>query len=429
MYRTLSTMLPECKTLPTAVAPPRPCHGPGWQHDGVPDPAIPAPELLRALHARSRHLGIAPPAAFLGHWRDEHAVIVPSVALAPTRPENVFDCGVDDVVVVGFRSFPDIVPGAPGPLPEAVRGTAPGFFTLDAEGTWRTHADAPDPYEVVQRYGAADVGHTATGPAVTWSAPDRSAHRRAVDACLAAIRDGEVYQTCLSTRLDGRLHTETLAAFLSVAHRAPAARAAYLEGDWGAVLAFSPEEFLIRDGDLVRTSPIKGTIPAAGDPAALLASAKDIAENIMIVDLARNDLGRVATTGSVSVTELLAVRPAPGVHHLVSTVTARTDVPNDQLLGATFPPASVTGTPKDRARELIPGWEQRSRGLHCGTYGLATPDRLDLAVAIRTLEVTPDGRCEFGVGGGITIDSDPHAEWDECVHKAAFTWGGGPAPW
>ena len=149
----------------------------------------------------------------------------------------------------------------------------------------------------------------------------------------------------------------------------------------------------------------------------------------MIVDLARNDLGRVADVGSVTVTELLAVRPAPGVHHLVSTVTARTSVDHDALVAATFPPASVTGTPKQRARDLIAGWEPRSRGLHCGTYGFATADTLDLAVAIRTLEVAPDGRCELGVGGGITIDSDPDAEWDECVHKAAFTWGGGPAPW
>ena len=95
----------------------------------------------------------------------------------------------------------------------------------------------------------------------------------------------------------------------------------------------------------------------------------------------------------------------------------------------TFPPASVTGTPKQRARELISGWEPRARGLHCGAIGIAGPVELDLSVAIRTLEIAPDGRCEFGVGGGITIDSDPDAEWDECVHKAAFTWGGGPAPW
>ena len=123
------------------------------------------------------------------------------------------------------------------------------------------------------------------------------------------------------------------------------------------------------------------------------------------------------------------MRPAPGVHHLVSTVTAATRVDNDALVAATFPPASVTGTPKQRARELIRGWEPRSRGLHCGAYGLAVGDDLELAVAIRTLEAAPDGRVELGVGGGITIDSCPDAEWAECLHKAAFTWGGGPPPW
>lgn len=283
---------------------------------------------------------------------------------------------------------------------------------------------------MVRRYGPDEGDHHKTRhPTVTWAAPDRAAHRHAVQSCLRAIRAGEVYQACLSTRLDGQLHAGALETFVALASRTSAARAAYLEGPWGAALAFSPEEFLIRTGDLVRTSPIKGTIPADRDPGDLLSSAKDVAENIMIVDLARNDLGRVAEIGSVTVSDLLGLRPAPGVHHLVSTITARTRVPNDLLVDATFPPASVTGTPKTRARDLISSWEQRSRGLHCGTYGFATPDALELAVAIRTIEVTPGGRCEFGVGGGITIDSDPDAEWDECVHKAAFTWGGGPPPW
>ncbi|MFS4487804.1 aminodeoxychorismate synthase component I [Dietzia kunjamensis] len=408
----------------------------------MPDSTPAVPALLRALHVRARALGIGPPAAFLGDWRDSPAVIIPSVDLRPTRPEQVFSVA-GDLVVVGFRSFPDHVAGDAPLLPAAVRGTATGMLTLDPDGRWRGDGTAPDPHEVIRRYGppssggAGDDGGVGddggdddeVGIPLTWAAPDRRAHRRAVVDCLEAIRAGEVYQTCLSTRLDGRLRADPLETFLSLARRAPAARSAYLEGEWGAVLAFSPEEFLVRTGDDVRTSPIKGTVPADRDPAELLASAKDVAENIMIVDLARNDLGRVADVGSVRVSDLLAVRPAPGVHHLVSTVTARTSVDHDALVAATFPPASVTGTPKQRARELIAGWEPRSRGLHCGTYGFATADTLDLAVAIRTLEVAPDGRCELGVGGGITIDSDPDAEWDECVHKAAFTWGGGPAPW
>ena len=393
----------------------------------VPDRPLSPRSLLRALHRRCRDLGLPPPAAFLGHWRDSAAVLVPSVALDVADPEHVFT-GSDRLVVVGYRSFPDAAPGGAPVLPAAVRGVADGFLTRCADGRWSAHGDAPDPVEVVRRYGRpGDDDEVA--PAPDWCAPDRDAHHAAVTDCLEAIRSGEIYQACLSTRLHGRLRAGPLETFLTVARRAPAARSAYLEGPWGAVLGFSPEEYLVRDGDRVRSSPIKGTLPADRDPAELRGSVKDVAENIMIVDLVRNDLGRVADTGSVTVTDLLAVRPAPGVHHLVSTVTAATRVDNDALVAATFPPASVTGTPKQRARELIRGWEPRSRGLHCGAYGLAVGDDLELAVAIRTLEAAPDGRVELGVGGGITIDSCPDAEWAECLHKAAFTWGGGPPPW
>lgn len=357
-------------------------------------------------------------------------MVIPSIALEVVDPEHTFT-SADNLVVVGYRSFPDTVPGAPALLPSAVRGVADGFIALGADGRWTEHGEVPDLVTVVREYGAVDNGKNddELAPPPTWTTPDRDAHRAAVEECLAAIRAGEVYQACLSTRLQGRLRADPLDTFLTVSGRAPAARSAYLEGSWGAVLGFSPEEYLVRRGDVVRSSPIKGTLPADSDPAALRASVKDVAENIMIVDLVRNDLGRVADIGSVTVTDLLDVRPAPGVHHLVSTVTSRTRVGNDSLVDATFPPASVTGTPKQRARELIGEWESRSRGLHCGTYGFAVGSDLELAVAIRTLEAAPDGRVELGVGGGITIDSDPDAEWDECVHKAAFTWGGGPPPW
>ncbi|AWH96052.1 aminodeoxychorismate synthase component I [Dietzia psychralcaliphila] len=414
----------------------------------MPDRLIAVPELLRALRDRARSLGLAPPAAFLGDWRDRRAVVVPSVDLRPVAQEAAF--AESDHLVVVYRSFPDTVPGAAPPLPAAVRGEASGWLTLEADGRWSRHGDAPDPEQVVRDHGRgrrhdrAAAGHNnddhdgndgndntdrEAGRLPDWAAPDRAAHRAAVSDCLEAIRAGEVYQACLSTRLHGTLRADPLETFLAITGHAPAARSAYLEGPWGAVLGFSPEEYLVRRGQVVRSSPIKGTLSADRDPALLLQSAKDIAENIMIVDLVRNDLGRVADVGSVTVTDLLAIRPAPGVHHLVSTVTARTTADNTALVEATFPPASVTGTPKSRARELIAGWVPVSRGLHCGAYGFALGRDLELAVAIRTLEATHDGRVELGVGGGITIDSDPDAEWDECVHKAAFTWGGGPAPW
>ena len=122
--------------------------------------------------------------------------------------------------------------------------------------------------------------------------------------------------------------------------------------------------------------------------------------------------------------DLLAVHPAPGVWHLVSTVSARVgvDVPMRDVLAATFPPASVTGTPKGRARELLRQWEPSPRGIYCGTIGLASPIAgTELNVAIRTAEFDAAGNVVLGVGGGITADSDPDAEWQECLHKAAPT--------
>ena len=135
-------------------------------------------------------------------------------------------------------------------------------------------------------------------------------------------------------------------------------------------------------------------------------------------------------TGSVTVPELLAVRPAPGVWHLVSTVSARVgvDVSMTTVLDATFPPASVTGTPKARARDLLSTWEPHRRGIYCGTVGFASPlAGTELNVAIRTVEFDATGRAVLGVGGGITADSDPDAEWQECLDKAAAIVGSGTA--
>lgn len=429
------------------------------------------PDPLRVLDAcarRATHEGLPQPAALLGDWLGAAAVIAPSVELLPVAPEHAFGDGsasadgdglvgvdppsspapaADSRYTLGFRSFPDVTAGARRLLPEAVSGRADGLLVLGHDGRWSARGDVPTPRDLgLGRLDDDDATDTATntvtdtdsvtnstaGPAaahLTWEAPDRRSHQAAVRECLEAIRAGEIYQACLSTRLDGQLHGGPLALFSRLWRQTRARRAAFMTGSWGSVVSLSPETYLTRSGRDVRSCPIKGTLPRAADPALLRASVKDVAENIMIVDLVRHDLGRTAELGSVTVPELLVVHEAPGVWHLVSTVAARTGVPHDELVETTFPPASVTGTPKLRARGLIAGWEPRARGLHCGAIGIAGPDELDLSVAIRTLEIAPDGRCEFGVGGGITIDSDPDAEWDECVHKAAFTWGGGPAPW
>ena len=173
------------------------------------------------------------------------------------------------------------------------------------------------------------------------------------------------------------------------------------------MISASPERFLRVDGRDVETRPIKGT---AVSPARLLASAKDRAENVMIVDLARNDLGRVCEPGSVQVPSLCELETHPGLVHLVSTVRGalRPEVGLGGLLRATFPPASVTGAPKPRVLQEIEDLEPVSRGVYCGAVGWidTVADRADLAVAIRTFTVA-DGATQLGVGGGITADSEP----------------------
>ncbi len=184
-------------------------------------------------------------------------------------------------------------------------------------------------------------------------------------------------------------------------------------------MSASPERFLRIEGRRVETRPIKGT---AVSPARLRASAKDRAENVMIVDLARNDLGRVCEPGSVEVPGLCELEAHPGLVHLVSTVraTLRPDVGLGGLVRATFPPASVTGAPKPRVLQEIEDLEPVARGVYCGAVGWVDTmaDRADLAVAIRTFTVRSDAT-RLGVGSGITADSDPAAEWQESELKAA----------
>ena len=183
-----------------------------------------------------------------------------------------------------------------------------------------------------------------------------------------------------------------------------------------AVASASPERFLRRDGPVVESKPIKGT---AASPELFLP--KDRAENVMIVDLVRNDLGRVCEWGSVEVPALLAVESHPGLHHLVSTVRGRLRPGCGwaETIAATFPPGSVTGAPKLAALAAIERLETASREVYCGAVGWVDADRRmgDLNVAIRTFWFA-DGEVRFGTGGGITWDSTPEGEWEETELKA-----------
>lgn len=386
--------------------------------------------VLRALAAATHGLGLPPPAALTGDWFGSRAVIAPSVAVEPVAPARVFDVapGAHSEHVgggwLGYLSYPD---GAASRVPEAAGGWTDHVLRQDESGSWW--------YESLSGHAMPKWIATAlTEPAmpgrwdIHWTPPDRDAHRAGVLACLDAIAAGEVYQACVCTQFVGVSTGAPVDFFGDLVNRTAPARAAFVAGAWGAVASLSPELFLRRVGDTIASSPIKGTLPLDRPPSALRASVKDVAENVMIVDLVRNDLSRVARTGTVTVPELLVVRPAPGVWHLVSTVSARVgvDVPTADVLAATFPPASVTGTPKQRARELLGGWEPGHRGVYCGTVGFASPIAgTELNVAIRTVEFDNAGGAVLGVGGGITADSDPDREWQECLDKAASIVGAG----
>jgi para-aminobenzoate synthetase component 1 len=223
----------------------------------------------------------------------------------------------------------------------------------------------------------------------------------------------------LTRRLDWPRAADPVALWATLRSRNPAPHLALLRLAGIGVVSASPECFLHVEGRQVETRPIKGTGRDAGR---LQASAKDRAENVMIVDMARNDLGRVCVPGSVHVPALCAVEHHPGLVHLVSTVRGalRSGVGPGALLAATFPPASVTGAPKPRVMEIIEALEPVPRGVYCGAVGWldTAAGRADLAVAIRTFTVT-EGVTMLGVGAGIVADSRPDAEWAETELKAA----------
>ncbi|MBJ7337950.1 aminodeoxychorismate synthase component I [Mycolicibacterium sp.] len=387
-----------------------------------------APEVLRCVAVATSRLGLPPPAALTGTWFGSRAVIAPSVAIEPVDVAHVFDVEPGsrrDAIGggwIGYLSYPDAgLDSAAARIPEAAGGWTDDVLRQDSEGSWwyESLSGAMIPTWLAS---ALTVDPAPSTCHVEWGVADRDAHRAGVLACLEAIGAGEVYQACVCTQIAGRVTGSPVDFFADAVARTAPARAAFLAGEWGAVASLSPELFLSRIGDAVISSPIKGTLPLSEPPSALRESVKDVAENVMIVDLVRNDLGRVAVTGSVTVPELLVVRRAPGVWHLVSTVAARVDpaVPMSTIIEATFPPASVTGTPKGRARQLLRTWEPSRRGIYCGTVGLASPIAgTELNVAIRTVEFDDAGHAILGVGGGITADSDPDAEWRECLHKAA----------
>jgi para-aminobenzoate synthetase/4-amino-4-deoxychorismate lyase len=249
--------------------------------------------------------------------------------------------------------------------------------------------------------------------------PSAETHRASVQRALDHVMAGDIFQVNLCARMEASFAGSPLDLFCAGVEALAPAYAAFINSPEGAIASFSPELFLRRTGDEVLTSPIKGTAPLDSDVTELIASAKDRAENVMIVDLMRNDLGRVSTPGTVRVPAL--VRPERhAVWHLVSDVVGHVghDVSDESLLRATFPPGSVTGAPKVRAMEIAAELEPTSREAYTGAIGHRSPDgTLELNVAIRTFEIA-NGRIWLGVGGGIVADSTPDGEYAELLVKA-----------
>ncbi|MFE7135477.1 chorismate-binding protein [Streptomyces sp. NPDC057638] len=310
---------------------------------------------------------------------------------------------------------------------------------LDSAGFWAVAADFEGGLTCA-RFG--EIHTEPIPPAVPgrWRGPaagdwvsslDRSGYVAGVRRIREHIAAGEVYQANLCRVLSAPLpdpaaaDVDALTALLARGNPAPYAGTIRLPSYGVEIATASPELYLRRDGVTIESGPIKGTGRTAAD---LLE--KDHAENVMIVDLVRNDLGRVCATGSVTVPALCAVEAHPGLVHLVSTVRGELGPKEgwEQMLGATFPPGSVTGAPKSSALRIIEALETAPRGPYCGGIGWVDADRGtgELAVGIRTFWIERESSrgadtatLRFGTGAGITWGSDPEREWDETELKAS----------
>ncbi|UVO51314.1 aminodeoxychorismate synthase component I [Sphingomonas sp. SUN019] len=323
---------------------------------------------------------------------------------------------------------------------------AAGFLSYEAglvlEPTARVADNPPTPlawfglFDGYEEIASADVAARLPDPAGAWvGAPNPLVSRDDYDTMLARvlalIEAGDVYQANLTFRASVRFAADPLTLYAAIRGRAQAGWGAVVATGAQTLLSFSPELFFAIDGGTITCRPMKGTARRETDPArdaaaalALAADEKQRAENLMIVDLMRNDLSRVAAAGSVAVPELFAVEHYPTVHQMTSVVTATLLFGKDAIdaISALFPCGSITGAPKVRAMQVIAEIEGTPRGLYTGAIGRFDPSGdAQFNVAIRTLTI-PAGatHATIGLGGGIVADSQPDSEWDEALAKGAF---------
>jgi para-aminobenzoate synthetase / 4-amino-4-deoxychorismate lyase len=338
------------------------------------------------------------------------------------------------------RRIEELPPGPPRPvpLPEHHLAYYDNVLRLDPDGRWwfeslvtpgRAEALARRLTELRAKLAAPPAPpHPYVAPEpLRLAAGGRAAHLAAVAECRERIVAGEIFQANICIRLEARWDGTIAELFeRALADLAPPYGAAF-QTPWGGIMSLSPELFLHRRGENVTTAPIKGTIERDADTVrarvaldALRNSAKDAAEHVMIVDLMRNDLGRVCAYGSIAAQPAPEIEAHPGLWHLVSRVRGRLrpQAGDSDLLRATFPPGSVTGAPKVQAMHVISELESTEREAYTGAIGYVSPQAgLELSVAIRTFELRA-GRLWLGAGGGIVADSDPQRELEEALLKA-----------
>ncbi len=340
----------------------------------------------------------------------------------------------------GLEHLPSQHMAQPG-IPDMAIGIYDQFLAQDHRKghlTYHVHAASMDEAEIRFRRVCATLenGRNKQPPPFSveddshWEADDsRAAYHDKVCRIIEMIQAGDIFQANLSQRFHAPLpgSFDTLSHYMNLRRLNPAPFGAWLNLHTLQIASSSPERFLhIQDGH-IETKPIKGTAPRQSDPAAdrfhasaLLNSEKDRAENVMIVDLLRNDLSKVCHPESVDIAALCALESFAGVHHLVSTVTGRLLPAYGALdaLRACFPGGSITGAPKIKAMEIIDALETARRGPYCGTIGYVGFDgTMDINIAIRTL-VYHNGHVSFHVGGGITAQSEPDKEYEETLQKA-----------
>jgi para-aminobenzoate synthetase component 1 len=343
--------------------------------------------------------------------------------------------------MISARS-PEAVPGALAMLDHAMASGAwvAGYASYELGYTFEPRLAALMPSErrlPLLEFGVfgppGPVGRHPSGGALgafraDW---DPCVYRAAFERVADYIRAGDIYQVNLTMPLRGRWSGDPAAIHAALAERQPVGQGALVSLPEAVLVSRSPELFFALDGTgVIEARPMKGTAPRGAGPARdaelrdeLARDVKNRAENLMIVDLLRNDISRISEVGSVRVPELFAMETYATVHQMVSRVTGRL-VPGttlSRIIAALFPCGSVTGAPKLRAMEIIRELEPRPRDAYCGAIGWAAPDgRAAFNVAIRTLTLRSDGEAVLNVGGGVVADSSAQAEYEEALWKARF---------